>query len=142
MEQKEESTGDTIDELPTESKLSLWFIAPLIFGMLGGITAYLAIKDDNLKTAKTMLEIGTITSFIWLFILIYYLFLSIFEIIIVIFFVFLVGYFILSGTKKNLDSCHTLLFGVLFPTIVRRYSPPPRRLLSILYRRHFQIMLM
>jgi hypothetical protein len=44
---------------PKYSKL--WFIAPIIFNIFGGIVAYFAIKNDDPKDAKKMLIIGVIS---------------------------------------------------------------------------------
>ena len=39
---------------------ALWYLAPLLFSIIGGIIAYLVIKDDDPKKAKNCLIIGLI----------------------------------------------------------------------------------
>lgn len=37
---------------------SIWYLVPLFFGLLGGIVAYVAIKDDDPDKASNCLALG------------------------------------------------------------------------------------
>ena len=41
-----------------------WYIAPILFGILGGIVGYFIIKDKDAKLAKNLLVVGLIFTFI------------------------------------------------------------------------------
>jgi len=43
-----------------------WWIAPIIFGLIGGLVAFFVVRDVNPSTAKNMLIVGAIMSFFWL----------------------------------------------------------------------------
>ena len=43
-----------------------WWIAPIVFGVLGGIVAWLAVRQTNAKTARNMFIAGVIANIIWL----------------------------------------------------------------------------
>ncbi len=51
---------------------SSWVFAPFLFGLLGGIIAYLMVKEDNRKIANQYLAIGIIMT-IFLFIIFWYI---------------------------------------------------------------------
>lgn len=45
-----------------------WYLVPLFFSILGGILAYVAIKDDDIEKANGCLSLGFIMFFLNLFI--------------------------------------------------------------------------
>ncbi|KCZ71581.1 hypothetical protein ANME2D_02316 [Candidatus Methanoperedens nitroreducens] len=51
-----------------------WIIVPIVFGIPGGITAYLATHDRDPEQARVMLETGTGISFLWLFFIVVWYF--------------------------------------------------------------------
>ena len=45
-----------------------WYLAPIIFGLVGGILGYFGIRKDDPKKAKNILALGIIIfvcSFLW-----------------------------------------------------------------------------
>lgn len=42
----------------TKKVSSAWYLVPIFFGIIGGIIAWLIIKDDDQKKAKNCLMIG------------------------------------------------------------------------------------
>jgi len=44
----------------------LWYLAPIFLGIIGGLVAYIAIKDEDKKMAKKMLIIGLVMIFVWM----------------------------------------------------------------------------
>jgi RNA polymerase subunit RPABC4/transcription elongation factor Spt4 len=44
---------------------SAWYLAPLLFAILGGIIGYLGVKDDDKDMANNMLILGMVMSFIY-----------------------------------------------------------------------------
>jgi hypothetical protein len=36
----------------------LWWLAPILFGLLGGLVAFLVNRDRDARTARTMLIVG------------------------------------------------------------------------------------
>ncbi|MEM2154812.1 MAG: PCI domain-containing protein [Nitrososphaeria archaeon] len=53
------------DEEHKKPKSSLlWFLVPLFLGLLGGILAYLAVKDENREMASDLLILGILTTII------------------------------------------------------------------------------
>ena len=66
--------GDTEfkGRFPKEDPTEWWYIVPILFGIIGGLIMYFAVKDDNKKMANEGLVIGIITMIIgiiiWIFI--------------------------------------------------------------------------
>lgn len=50
----------TYEEEPT----ALWYLVPLLFGIIGGIIAYVAVKDEDIGMAELLLWEGIIVTFI------------------------------------------------------------------------------
>jgi hypothetical protein len=44
----------------------LWYLAPLLFSFLGGLIAYVAVKDRDKGMAETCLVLGFLVLFAWL----------------------------------------------------------------------------
>ncbi len=53
---------------------ALWYLVPFLFGLIGGIVGYLAVKDENKESANNLLIFGLIWSII--LIVIYWLILA------------------------------------------------------------------
>ncbi len=43
-----------------KSRSGLWYLVPIIFGIIGGVIAWFVIKGDDPKKAKNCLKIGAI----------------------------------------------------------------------------------
>jgi len=43
---------------------SLWYLVPLLLGLIGGVLGYIAVKDEDKEMAETLLVIGIVMSFI------------------------------------------------------------------------------
>ena len=43
-----------------KNRSGLWYLVPIIFGIIGGVIAWFVIKDDDPKKAKNCLKIGSI----------------------------------------------------------------------------------
>jgi cytochrome bd-type quinol oxidase subunit 1 len=43
----------------------LWYLIPILFGILGGIAAYLMLKDRDKDFAKKLLIVGIVMTVIW-----------------------------------------------------------------------------
>lgn len=46
-----------------------WYLVPLMFGVLGGIVGYIAVRNDDLKMANKLLVLGFVISAIPFFIM-------------------------------------------------------------------------
>jgi hypothetical protein len=71
---KHKSTKQENQEPITSRKhSSLWYLAPLLLGIVGGLIGYVDVKNDDKKMADNLLEIGifmtTVSAF---YILIYF----------------------------------------------------------------------
>jgi hypothetical protein len=47
-----------------------WYLLPIIFGIIGGLIAYVGTKDENSETAITLLLVGIISNVVvvaWLY---------------------------------------------------------------------------
>jgi hypothetical protein len=42
----------------------LWYLIPILLGVVGGVIAYLLVKDEDKKFAKRLLRIGIIITII------------------------------------------------------------------------------
>jgi hypothetical protein len=56
----------------------LWFLVPLFFGIIGGIVAYIGVKDDDEEMATNLLIFGIVWTLI-LFAIGYYIFVVMFS---------------------------------------------------------------
>jgi len=45
---------------PQKSRRNTWFLLPILFGMIGGIIAYIVIRKDDPRKAKNCLYVGII----------------------------------------------------------------------------------
>ena len=45
---------------PEKQRSSWWYILPILFGIIGGIIAYFAIRKDDRQKAKKCLYIGLV----------------------------------------------------------------------------------
>jgi len=45
---------------PQKSRKNTWFLLPILFGMIGGIIAYIVIRKDDPRKAKNCLYVGII----------------------------------------------------------------------------------
>ena len=43
-----------------KNRSGLWYLLPLIFGIIGGIIAWFVIKEDDPKKAKNCLKLGLV----------------------------------------------------------------------------------
>ena len=43
-----------------KSRSSMWYLLPILVGMIGGIIAYLAIRKDDPRKAKNCIYIGLV----------------------------------------------------------------------------------
>ena len=50
----------------SQTRSAWWYLAPLLFGLIGGIIAYFIIKKDDPQKAKNCLIIGGIFFVIWI----------------------------------------------------------------------------
>ena len=41
-----------------KNRSGLWYLVPILFGIIGGVIAYFVIKQDDPKKAKNCLKIG------------------------------------------------------------------------------------
>ena len=48
---------------------ALWYILPLIFGLLGGLISYVALRRNNLLMACDCIALGLGTTGVWIFVL-------------------------------------------------------------------------
>lgn len=64
---EEEYSNEQKPDKKTNKPSKAWYLVPLLFGLLGGIVGYLAVKDDDKKMAKSLLIAGIIISFIPVF---------------------------------------------------------------------------
>lgn len=53
----------------------LWYLVPLLFGILGGIVAYIGVKDDDREMASGLLIFGAVWTLI-LFVIYYVIFVA------------------------------------------------------------------
>jgi len=58
------------EEVKRAKPSALWFLVPLFFGIIGGLIAYVAVKDEDREMAKTLLHASIIWSVIVFFIII------------------------------------------------------------------------
>ena len=49
-----------------------WYLVPIFFGIIGGLIAYVAAKDDDPYMAKNLLIVGIVSSFIAIVCFIFY----------------------------------------------------------------------
>ena len=56
MPYPEKSGGDYTEK----SRSSMWYLLPILVGMIGGIIAYLAIRKDDPRKAKNGIYIGLV----------------------------------------------------------------------------------
>ena len=56
MPYPEKSGGD----YPEKSRSSMWYLLPILVGMIGGIIAYLMIRKDDPRKAKNCIYIGLV----------------------------------------------------------------------------------
>lgn len=52
-----------------EKPTRLWYLVPLLLGIIGGIIGYFAVKDEDRKMARELLLVGILTSFVPIIIL-------------------------------------------------------------------------
>jgi hypothetical protein len=52
---------------PAADVSAWWWVAPILFGLIGGFVAWLVNKDVDAATAKNMLIAGVVSSVIWFF---------------------------------------------------------------------------
>jgi len=45
---------------PRKERSGLWYLVPILFSLIGGIIAYLVVKDDDPKLAENCLIVGII----------------------------------------------------------------------------------
>ena len=45
---------------PEKKRSNLWYLAPLLGGIIGGVCAYFALRKDDLPKAKKCLYVGII----------------------------------------------------------------------------------
>ena len=45
---------------PERKRSNWWYLVPILFGMIGGIVGYFALRHDDLQKAKKCLYIGLI----------------------------------------------------------------------------------
>jgi FtsH-binding integral membrane protein len=45
---------------PQKSRKNTWLLLPILFGMIGGIIAYIVIRKDDPRKAKNCLYVGII----------------------------------------------------------------------------------
>jgi uncharacterized membrane protein len=43
---------------PEKTRSNLWFLVPILFGVLGGIVAFFILRKDDPKKAKNCLYVG------------------------------------------------------------------------------------
>ena len=51
---------------PEKTRSNLWFLLPIILGLIGGIIAYFVLRQDDPKKAKNCLYLGIILAIIGL----------------------------------------------------------------------------
>jgi signal peptidase len=56
-----------------KTRSPLWYYLPLLFSIIGGIIAYVAIRKDDPKKARNCLIIGSIVIFVVIFVVIFWL---------------------------------------------------------------------
>ncbi len=56
------SQGGTIRSSPS----AFWYLMPILFGFLGGIVAYVYVRDDDPEMAKDLFFVGIIPTFIYI----------------------------------------------------------------------------
>ena len=56
MPYPEKSGGEHAEK----SRSSMWYLLPILVGMIGGIIAYLAIRKDDPRKAKNCIYIGLV----------------------------------------------------------------------------------
>jgi len=52
---------------PEKQRSNWWYILPILFGIIGGIIAYFAIRNDDHQKAKKSLYLGMILGSIGIF---------------------------------------------------------------------------
>ena len=69
LKPRKDRVSESIFE-PTEPRAqksradSAWYLAPILFGIIGGLVGYVAVKDKDKDMATNCLLIGIFTSFI------------------------------------------------------------------------------
>jgi hypothetical protein len=59
---------DEYEKVPIEKPTSLWYLVPFFFGIIGGLVAYVGVKERDKEMAQTLLVFGILwTSFLVLF---------------------------------------------------------------------------
>jgi hypothetical protein len=48
--------------MPEAKTSKLWYLVPILFGLIGGLVCYLILKDKDKKMAKNLLIVGLVIS--------------------------------------------------------------------------------
>jgi hypothetical protein len=59
-------TPEPAAAVPADAVNGAWWIAPIVFGIIGGVVAWLANKDKNATTARNMLITGIVIGVVYL----------------------------------------------------------------------------
>ena len=60
--------SSSIFHKPLDKKLpSLWYLVPILFGLIGGLIGYVGVKDEDKEMADALLAIGVIITIIEIF---------------------------------------------------------------------------
>ena len=49
---------------PAKPKSNMWFLLPILFGLIGGVIAYIILRRDDPRKAKNCLYLGIILGII------------------------------------------------------------------------------
>ena len=49
-----------------KSRSGVWYLLPILFGIIGGVISYFVIKEDDVKKAKNCLYLGVALTAIWI----------------------------------------------------------------------------
>ncbi len=47
-------------EIQTEKPSKLWYLVPIVFGLIGGLVSYIVIKDSDKEMARNMIIVGIV----------------------------------------------------------------------------------
>lgn len=51
--------------IPVQAVSDAWYLVPILFAIIGGLIAYVVIKDKDSKKATNMIIVGILSSILW-----------------------------------------------------------------------------